>query len=123
MDLPVIANAFAPYYLSRGPLGWTVGATHSSNSYARFLCGGGLLLIDMCFLLLFSCYYMDTGKTLRKQSLSLFAGWSDPTILLGSQRLPKTGSLQPIQVFCPVQIDRRAMRNLYAPNNFRSPVG
>jgi hypothetical protein len=58
-------------------------------------------------------------------------GWSDPTF--GSLWLPKgiVGSLQPrkqgkalfAKCFARVQSECRAMRNLYAPNNFASPSG
>ena len=40
-------------------------------------------------------------NTSQHRAVPCLRGWSDPTILLGSQRLPKTGSLQPIRVFCP----------------------
>ncbi len=62
-------------------------------------------------------------NTLETEFFSHSLGWSDPTILLGSHRLPRVGSLQPNTGFARVQIDRRATRNLYAPNNFRSPEG
>src|SRR5439155_975108 len=50
------------------------------------------------------------AKHFANRALPCLRGWSDPTILLGSQRLPKTGSLQPIPVFCPCpnRMSRRA---------------
>jgi hypothetical protein len=65
---------------------------------------------------------LDGENTLQTER-SLFAGLERPHDFLGSQRLPKVGSLQPIPVFGRVQINRRVLRNLYAPNNFASPSG
>src|SRR5439155_18271210 len=101
----------------------TTRATGSSNSYSRFTCCGGLLMIDMCFLLFASFCYLDTGKTLRKQSLFLFAGWSDPMTFWPAFGCQKWGRSSPRRCFARVQIQCRATRNLYAPNNFASPSG
>src|SRR5262249_33936263 len=69
----------------------TTRATGSSNSYSRFTCCGGLLMIDICFLLFSSFSYLDTGKTLRKQITSLFAGLERPHDFLGQPRAPNKG--------------------------------
>jgi hypothetical protein len=76
-------------------------ATGSSNSYSRFTCWGGLLMIDMCFLLSLLSLPWTRAKHFANRALPCLRGWSDPTILLGSQRLPKSGSLQPSRGFCP----------------------
>src|SRR5271165_87692 len=88
----------------------TTTATGSSNSYSRFTCCGGLLMIDICFLLLSSLSLLDAGKTLRKQSVSLFAGLERPHEVLASRRQPNVGSLQPIPVSCPrpIRMSRHA---------------
>jgi len=43
--------------------------------------------------------------------------------LWARNRVQKWGRSSPARCFARVQIDRRAMRNLYAPNNFASPAG
>jgi hypothetical protein len=91
MELLVIGNALAPHCSWQG----------SSNSYSRFTCCGGLLMIDMCFLLFSFLSLLDAGKTLRKQSVSLCAGLERPHEVLASRRQPKVGSLQPIRMVCP----------------------
>jgi hypothetical protein len=42
-------------------------------------------MIDICFLLLSSLSSMDAGKTLRKQSVSLFAGLERPHEVLANR--------------------------------------
>src|SRR5271165_6421247 len=69
----------------------TTRATGSSSSYSRFTCCGGLLMIDMCFLLFSSFSSVDAGKTLRKQSTSLFAGLERPHDSFGQPKAPKSG--------------------------------
>jgi hypothetical protein len=69
----------------------TTSATGSSTSYSRLTCCGGLLMIDMCFLLFSSCSYPDTGKTLRKQSTTLFAGLERPHDSFGQPKAHKNG--------------------------------
>src|SRR5215467_9270274 len=69
----------------------TTRATGSSNSYSRFTCCGGLLMIDMCFLLFSSFSYLDTGKTRRKQRTSRFAGLERPHDSFGQPEAPKNG--------------------------------
>src|SRR5882724_301524 len=48
-------------------------------------------MIDMCFLLFSSFCYLDTGKTLRKQSTSLFAGLERPHDSFGQPKAPQKG--------------------------------
>src|SRR5205814_3572427 len=52
----------------------TTRATGSSNSYSRFTCCGGLLMIDMCFLLFSSFSSLDPGKILLMQCPFMFPG-------------------------------------------------
>src|ERR1700726_3124625 len=48
-------------------------------------------MIDMCFLLFSSFSSLDTGKALRKQSTSLFAGLERPHDSFGQPKAPKSG--------------------------------
>src|SRR5712692_7378559 len=102
----------------------TTRATGSSSSYSRFTCCGGLLMMDISSLLSFLFAFNGRGQnTLEAEASFHSLGWSDPKVLLGSRRQPKAGRSSPARCFARVQIDRRAMRNLYAPNNFASPAG
>src|SRR5438445_3797254 len=97
----------------------TATAIGSCSSYSRFTISGGLLMIDMISPSLF-LPDLDAGKTHGEQSLSLFTGLERPP------RFPwqRSGvASSPFRGFARVQTECRAMRNLYAPNNFASPPG
>ena len=68
---------------------------------------------------------MDAGETLRKQSLSLFAGLERPRDSFGQPKAPKSGvaPAHTESVLPACKLERRAIRDLYAPNNFASPPG
>jgi hypothetical protein len=102
----------------------TTRATGSSNSYSRFTCCGGLLMIDMCFLLFsFFCLHWTRAKHCANRAFPCLRGWSDPTKCWPAEGSQKWGRSSPSVWFARVQSECRAMRNLYAPNNFASPSG
>ena len=68
----------------------------------------------------FSCFAQILAARTER---SFLLGWSDPRLTLGTELGKKVVSPHPNTGFARVQIDRRATRNLYAPNNFRSPEG
>ena len=50
-------------------------------------------------------------------------GWSDPAVFSPRASGEKWGRSSPLRCITRVQTARRAMCNLYAPNNFASPLG
>src|SRR6516165_7386604 len=52
---------------------------------------------------------------------AVYVGWSDPTALWPGNLRQEWGRSSPLRCFARVQTNRRAMRNLYAPNTFASP--
>ena len=50
-------------------------------------------------------------------------GWSDPAVFSPQPSGEKWGRSRPLRCITRVQTARRAMCNLYAPNNFASPLG
>src|SRR5712692_2951947 len=90
----------------------TATAIGSCNSYSRFTISGGLLMIDMSLLPFFFLY----GLTQHGQNT-----WAGATATVSVAT--KWGRSSPFGCFARVQMNRRVMCNLYAPNNFASPRG
>src|SRR6266852_8797860 len=90
----------------------------SCSSYSRFTISGGLLMIDMISPSLSLLGFTGLGQTHGEQSLSLFTGLERPPRF----RWQRSGVAPAHSGVLPVsKINRRVMRNLSAPNNFRSP--
>src|ERR1700691_3855588 len=97
----------------------------SSSSYSLLTSSGRLLMIDISFLLFLYLLSLDAGKTLcKKERVFRSRGLERPHDSFGQPKAPKSG-VAPAQlgVLPASKIDCRAMRNLYAPTNFRSPSG
>ena len=70
----------------------TTRATGSSNSYSRFTCCGGLLMIDMCFLLFssFSCFTGRGQNTAQTEPFPVCGAGATPRSV-GQPKAAKSG--------------------------------
>src|ERR1700739_1216761 len=102
----------------------TVETTISSSSYSLLTSSGRLLMIDISFLLVIYLLPLTRAKHVVKGTHNSVP-WAGATPrFFGQPKAPKSG-VAPAQlgVLPASKIDCRAMRNLYAPTNFRSPLG
>src|SRR5882762_10053582 len=100
----------------------TATAIGSCSSYWRLTISGGLLMTEICFLLFFLFLLGLTRRrqnTWRTENHPVHWAGATATVTVAT----KWGRSSPFRWFDRVQNECRAMRNLYAPNNFATSWG